>query len=111
MVLGALTYPLSAQKIGGQGAVTLAGTLTRDGGVRGAHVVETNVSPPEARAILEKEALKNFTQWRADAGPREQPIQVTFKFVIDDSIPLGLGGVSRTELALPGQVVIRQRVH
>jgi TonB family protein len=105
MVLGALEYPVRALDARGQGTITVAGTLKRDGAVRDVRVVDAKVSPVEADRLLKKEVLKNVSGWRVDAGARDEPFRVTFRFAIDDSLP----GGPKVEWALPDHVLVTAR--
>ena len=105
MVLGAVAYPVRALDVSGQGTITVAGTLKRDGAVRDVRVVDAKVSPAEADSLLKKEVLKNVSGWRVDAGVRDEPFRVSFRFAIDES----LRGGPKVEWALPDHVLVTAR--
>jgi hypothetical protein len=87
------------------GTVVLTGTIQGGGAVRDLRVAEADVHPPARRNVLSKWAFKSLKSWQFDAGEHNDPIRLTFSYVIDASLPRG--APPRIEWALPNQVTIR----
>ncbi len=97
-------YPAVASKARASGRVVLTGIIGRDGRVRRIRAEGSDASADEGRKGLENEARQNLSTWRLDAKPHEDPIRITYSYVIT-GLPARL--VQPVEYELPNQVVIR----
>ncbi|HUA19924.1 MAG TPA: energy transducer TonB [Bryobacteraceae bacterium] len=98
-------YPNDALKGKVSGAVTLAGTITRDGKVSHARVVKTESIGSGRKDHLANAVLQNLSTWRLEPGAREDPIQITYSFAIDNSLPFK--GQTEVQWYLPNKVEVR----
>ncbi len=80
------------------GAVTLAATITRSGKVDHVRVVKAESIPASA-------AIQNLSSWRLEPAPREETIQITYSYAIDNSLRRMDG--MQVQWALPNAVSIR----
>ncbi len=97
-------YPAVASKARASGRVVLTGIIGRDGGIRGIRAEGSDPNADEGRKAMENEARQNLSTWRLDARPHEDPIRITYSYVITN-LPARL--VQPVEYELPNQVVIR----
>jgi TonB family protein len=97
-------YPAVASKAGASGSVVLTGTIGRDGRIGRIRAEGSGGSASDGRRALENEARQNLSTWRLDARPHEDPIRITYSYVIT-GLPARL--VQPVEYQLPNQVVIR----
>jgi hypothetical protein len=98
-------YPDDALRARAWGTVTLAGTITRSGKIKGLRAVEARVDPNDRKAPLVKAAVRNLKTWRFESGKRDDPFRFTYRYVTIGSIHIG--GPLLTEWAFPNQVTIR----
>jgi TonB family protein len=105
LALSDFTYPSEALKRKSSGTVVLTGEIKRNGKVAALRVAESDVNPVEGKDILARAALENLKAWRFDAGERDDPIRITYSYVIDASLPRG--APPGVEWGLPNQVTIR----
>jgi hypothetical protein len=54
--------------------------------------------------LFVREAVQNLKSWRLEETPRQDPLRITYSYVIDASIRRELG--EKLEFALPNQVTI-----
>jgi hypothetical protein len=99
-VIALLQFPYPAQLLKGKpsGSVTLAATITRAGKVDHIRVVK-------AESISASAAVQNLTSWRLEPGPRDESIQITYSYAIDNSLRRMDG--MQVQWALPNAVSIR----
>lgn len=90
-------YPAKLLKGKPSGTVTLAGTITRAGKV-------TQVRIVKAESISANDAVQNLSTWRLEPGPRDEPIQITYAYAIDNSLRRMDG--MQVHWALPHEVCI-----
>jgi hypothetical protein len=69
------------------GRVTLAGTITRSGRIKGVHVVNAGLDPRAGGSQLTNAAVRDLSSWRMEAGPRQDRIRITYSFTLDTSLP------------------------
>lgn len=91
-------YPAAFVKSMHSGSVTLAATITRAGKVNHIRVMKAGSIPPSA-------AIQNLSSWRLEPGPREETIQITYSYAVDNSLRQ-IDGM-QVEWALPHAVSIR----
>jgi Gram-negative bacterial TonB protein C-terminal len=91
-------YPAKLLKGKPSGSVTLGGTITRAGKVDHIRLVR-------AESISASAAIQNLASWRLEPGPRDEPIQITYSYAIDDSLRKMDG--MQVQWALPNAVSIR----
>ena len=93
-------FPYPAKLLNGKpsGSVTLAATITRAGKVDHIRVVK-------AESISASPAIQNLASWRLEPGPRDESIQITYSYAIDDSLRQMDG--MQVQWALPIAVSIR----
>jgi hypothetical protein len=91
-------YPADLLKWQPSGSVTLAATITRAGKVDHIRVVK-------AESISASAAVQNLTSWRLEPGPRDESIQITYSYAIDNSLRRMDG--MQVQWALPNAVSIR----
>lgn len=104
LALEDIVYPGDALKEKVSGAVTLTGTIARDGQTIVIQVAGVNARPNEKTELLSKAALQNLKTWRFEEAHNQDALRITFSYVIDPSLPhRGEVGV---KLALPNQVTI-----
>jgi hypothetical protein len=72
--------------------------ITRSGKVDHVRVVK-------AESIAPNEAVHNLSSWRREPGARDEPIQITYSYAIDNS--LRPTDRMQVEWALPNSVSIR----
>jgi hypothetical protein len=97
-------YPATARKAKASGTVVLTGIIGRDGRIRRIRAEGADASADEKRKAMENEARQNLSTWRLDARPHEDPLRITYSYVIT-GLPARL--VQQVEYELPNQVVIR----
>jgi hypothetical protein len=97
-------YPATARKAKASGMVVLTGIVGRDGRIRRIRAEDSDASADEKRKAMENEARQNLSTWRLDARPHEDPLRITYSYVIT-GLPARL--VQPVEYELPNQVVIR----
>ena len=90
-------YPAKLLKRKTSGTVTLSGTITRAGKVIQVRIVK-------AESISASEAIENLSSWRLGPGPRDEPIQITYSYAIDNSLRRMDG--MQVHWALPHEVSI-----
>lgn len=76
----------------------------RDGKMKDIRAVEASVNPSEGKTPLVNAAVQNMKAWRFDSAEHNDPIRITFSYVIDTSQPHG--GATVVDWALPGQVTV-----
>ena len=81
-----VAYPANAS-----GAITLTATVGRDGGVKGIRAAETHVTPDKATDFLVEAARQDLSTWHLDAADHDDPLRVTYSFVMDPSLRRGDG--------------------
>jgi len=97
-------YPDAAWKAKASGMVVLTGIIGRDGRIRRIRAEASGGGASEGRKALENEARRNLSTWRLDARPHEDPVRITYSYVITGhATRLGWA----VEYQLPNQVVIR----
>jgi hypothetical protein len=72
-------YPTKLLKSTPSGTVTLTATITRSGKIDHVRVVK-------AESISPSQAVRNLSSWRLEPGPREEAIQITYSYAIDNSL-------------------------
>lgn len=90
-------YPAALLKRKPSGTVTLAATITRSGKV-------DHIRLLKAESISANEAVQNLSSWRLEPGPRDEPIQITYSYAIDNSLRY-IDGM-QVHWALPNEVSI-----
>jgi hypothetical protein len=88
----------------GSGSVTLAGTIGRDGKVTGLKTADAGSDRPSDAGSLARSASDNLATWWLEPAPREDPIRITYAYVVDSTLPKGKVDV---QFALPDRVTIR----
>ncbi len=91
-------YPAELLKGKPSGSVTLTGTITRTGKVDHIRVVK-------AESIAPSGVIQNLSSWHLEPGPRDEPIQITYSYAIDNSLRHTDG--MQVQWALPNAVTIR----
>jgi len=107
IALDDVTYPPEALKRRVGGKVTLAAAVTRGGCIRHIQVVKTEATPRDGENLLANAAVRNLSTWRAEPGSRQEALQITYSYVIDDSLPES--GLPRVQWALPTDVMVTDR--
>jgi hypothetical protein len=102
------TYPQEALKMKASGTIMLTATIGRDGGIKDIRVADTHVAPDKARDFLVDAARQDLSTWRIDAADHDDPLRVTYSFVIDPSRPRGVEQIIRW--TPPNQVEVRANV-
>ena len=87
----------------GSGSVTLAGTIGRDGKVTGLKTADAGSDRPSDAGSLARSASDNLATWWLEPAPREDPIRITYAYVVDSTLPKGKVDVQFT---LPDRVTI-----
>jgi len=87
------------------GKVVLTAGITRGGVVNHVRVVKTESVPPGAERLLANAAAVNLSSWRLEPGPRQESIQITYSYSIDNSLRHVDG--AQVRWALPNEVAIR----
>jgi len=100
-----VTYPQEALKTKASGTITLTGTIGRDGKIKGIRVAEARVTPSQAMASLVNAARRDLRTWRLEAADHDDPLRVTYSYVIDSSLPRGGEPITRWDP--PNQVEVR----
>lgn len=59
----------------------------------------------KAESILASAAIQNLSSWRLEPGPRDEPIQITYSYAIDNSLRHTDG--MQVQWNLPNAVSIR----
>jgi TonB family protein len=106
LALHEVVYPGEAypQQTRMAGAVTLTGTVARDGTVTGIQVVESESVPSGRTAPLMREAVENLKTWQLEPATLEDTLRIRYSYVIDPSLPTG---TEDAQFALPNQITIR----
>jgi hypothetical protein len=82
------------------GAVTLAGTIARDGRIRSLRVASARVNPSEFQRVLTLAAVRNLESWRFEPSKQEDALQATYSYRLVSS-------VGRTPPVLSPQMNVR----
>ena len=95
-----LGYPADAFRTGKSGAVTLTGTIAKNGTVANIRID----SPRGEDTIFSKSAVQNLKTWRFDQAQRNVPIRIKFSYVFDkdetDNKP------TRLKFKLPDEIIV-----
>lgn len=70
------------------GRMTLAGTITRSGRIKGIRVVNADFHSGADGSQLASAAVQNLSSWRMESGPRQDSIRITYSYVLDTSLPV-----------------------
>jgi len=101
-----LTYPHDALKAREFGAVTLAAVITRAGGIVDVRAVKVT-SRTEGTKLLVDAAIENLSSWRVEPGSHRDYIEITYSYVLDNSLPEQDN--TRVLWALPSEVTVKGR--
>ena len=104
LALDDVLYEGQAYKAKIAASVTLTGTITREGSVTGIQVADSKSIPQGSAESLTREAINNLKTWRLEPARRQDPVRVTYSYMIDSSLKAGEVDV---RFALPKQVTIR----
>lgn len=96
-----------AQALGGKTSakVTLTATISRSGKVNHVRVVKTEPVADGQKDPLANAAILNLSSWRLEPWPREEPIQITYSYTIDNALRHVDG--TQVQWALPNAISIR----
>ena len=106
LALSRIEYPWEALKARSSGTVTLEAVIARDGRVTHVRKVGGVSKEQEGELLLAGSALQNLRDWRFEAVPKEDSIQIAFSYMIEDS---GNPGTWSFQFDLPRKVDIRGR--
>lgn len=111
LALQHISYPDAALSEKVSGTVTLSGSITRGGRIANVKATEIHVDPPAKQETLVNEAIQNLETWRVEAKSTQDPIRITYSYVIDPSlnIPVAYHRNVDVQLRLPNQITIRGR--
>lgn len=104
IALEEVSYPIEARPRNAAGTVTLSAVFSQGGEVGNIRVIKTAIMPGEDKDILTNAAVQNLSTWHLEPGRENDPIHITYAYVIDTSVRL-----EEVHWKLPNEVVIRRK--
>src|SRR5262249_33768638 len=88
-------YPKQAMETRTTGSATITGTIANDGTVVNLKRAAAMSEPAGDEDLFVAVALANVRTWRLQKGGRPEPLTMTYRFVIDSSVPEGFDELLR----------------